>query len=243
MTDHRDDARDDARAERAGEGLAVALARLAQECVAATPEQVGAAVSLAATRLVPGAEQASVSLATRPRSIDTLGAVGELPPLADRAQVEVGEGPCVDAAWEHLVVHLRDCGHPTRWPRFCARATELGVGSMLSLQLGLDEDGADHDGERVGALNLYSCRPRSFGEEAEEVGRLVAAHATLALSAALRVRQLREALESRDVIGQAKGLLMARHGLGADEAFALLVRRARDTNTRLRDVAAGLVAG
>lgn len=116
--------------------LTVPMAYLAQLCLGATPEQVGAAVSLVATQVVPGAEQASVSIASRGQSIDTLGAAGELPPRADLAQMELKEGPCVEAAWEDALVHLRDTGRADRrWPRFAPRAAALGVGSMLALQL------------------------------------------------------------------------------------------------------------
>lgn len=231
---------------RAGEldDLVDELTALARSCTGATPEQVASAVSLTATKVVPGAEQASVSLANRSQGIETLGSVGPTPQLADLAQVELREGPCVSAAWDESVVHLLDTGAARGpWPDFRARAAELGVGSMLSLQLSLDPEEADRDAERVGVINLYATDREAFGPEASRLGRVLVAHATVAMVGALRVRQLTEALESRDVIGQAKGLIMARHGMGEDDAFQVLVRRARDTNTRLRDVAADLVAG
>lgn len=195
-------------------------------------------VADAACQLIPGVEQASVSLARRDVGIDTVAASGPLPARADAVQVATKQGPCIQVAWDdNRVARLPDTGSDIRWPRFSSRGKELGVGSMLSFQLVLDEA----DDERIGALNLYHTEPRAFGEESEAVGLLLSVHASVGVAHAERDEQLREALLGRDLIGQAKGLLMARHGVSADTAFDTLVRRSRDTNTRLRDVAAEIV--
>ena len=131
-------------------------------------------------------------------------------------------------------VLVEDLREDPRWPRFAAPASEAGLRSALSLRL-------FHEGGRTGALNLFSTRPHAFDDESQQVGALLARHAALALAAAHEVEQLQQAVATRDVIGQAKGMLMERHGLDADRAFAVLVRYSRDTNTRLRDVAEALV--
>jgi hypothetical protein len=96
-------------------------------------------------------------------------------------------------------------------------------------------------GDNLGALNLYSREPNSFDEESEHVGVLFAAHAALAYSAAQTEAQLNVAVSTRDLIGQAKGILIERHHITGDRAFAALVRISQDTNRKLRDVAAQLV--
>jgi GAF domain-containing protein len=131
-------------------------------------------------------------------------------------------------------VVVADLRHESRWPQFTAQALEAGVRSVLSLRL-------FDTGDRAGALTLLSTRPHAFDTESRQVGSLLARHAALALAAAHEVEQLQRAVATRDVIGQAKGMLMERHGLDADRAFAVLVRYSRDSNTRLRDVAEAVV--
>lgn len=198
-------------------------------------------VADAAVALVPGVEEASVSLARRGVGIDTLASAGSLPDLADAAQVQCGEGPCIQAAWQDKIARLDDTETDRTWPEFSRRARALGIGSMLSLQLSLPR--LDEEDDRIGAINTYAMRPHAFGADSARVGLILAVHASVGVGSAERESQLRTALDSRDVIGQAKGLIMAQQQVSADEAFALLVRQARDTNTRLRDLAATLVAG
>jgi AmiR/NasT family two-component response regulator len=102
----------------------------------------------------------------------------------------------------------------------------------------------DSDPPRLGALNLYSRRPGGLAAADLDVASVLAAHLAIALAVSHRgdrdraeVSDLRAALRSRDVIGQAKGILMARGGLTADEAFEVLVRASQRLNTKLRDLA------
>src|SRR3712207_9089476 len=87
-------------------------------------------------------------------------------------QDAVQEGPCLDAVWEHETVRIDDMRTDTRWPRFAAEAAALGVLSSLSLQLFVE-------GDNLGALNLYARQPHAFGEESEDVGLVLAAHAAV----------------------------------------------------------------
>jgi len=120
-----------------------------------------------------------------------------------------------------------------RWPDFTRRALDLGIRSMLSFQLYVAED-------TLGALNLYSDQAAAFTDESENIGLLFAAHAALAMAGARNHDDLTRALSMRDLIGQAKGILMERHRLTADQAFALLVRASQRTNTKLTDIARNL---
>jgi GAF domain-containing protein len=129
-----------------------------------------------------------------------------------------------------------------RFPHYGPKAAERGAVSTLSLPLAAD-------GRTVGALNLYSKQPDAFDRETVALGELLAAHAALAISAATAyyssrdlADQMRQALESRAVIEQAKGVLMAQQGLDADQAFAMLVELSQRSNRKLREVAQSVVA-
>lgn len=93
----------------------------------------------------------------------------------------------------------------------------------------------------MGALNLYSKSPDAFDDESREMGSVFAAHAAVALGSARNEEHLEAALASRDVIGQAKGLLMAREGITPDEAFAVLRKASQRLNVKLRDIAGRVV--
>jgi len=152
----------------------------------------------------------------------------------DALQHEFGEGPCLDAVYEHKTVRVDDMASESRWPAFASRAAEAGARSMLSFQLWVE-------GDNLGALNLYSRRPHAFDEDSEHIGLLYAAHAAVAYAAAQRQDQLQAAVDTRDLIGQAKGILMERYGIDDDRAFAFLVRLSMDRNQKLRDIAQHIV--
>jgi hypothetical protein len=120
-----------------------------------------------------------------------------------------------------------------RWPRFAHRAAEAGAGSMLSFRLWVE-------GDDLGALNLYGRQPNAFDEESEQVGLLFVSHAAIAWASAQKQDQLAESVDARDLIGQAKGIVMERYKLDSLKAFALLVRTSQHTNLKLRDIAAEL---
>jgi GAF domain-containing protein len=188
------------------------------------------AIVQAATGTVPGAEHASISSVVRRREVRTLAATGELPQLVDQAQYDTGEGPCLDSLYEHQTVRLDHLDTDTPWPTFAPRVRDIGVGSMLAIQLYVT-------GEDLGALNLHSTQPKAFNDESEQVGLLFAAHAAVALAGAQEQQHLHTALTSRDIIGQAKGILMERHKITAHEAFRLLVSASQTTNIKLHDIA------
>ena len=113
-------------------------------------------------------------------------------------------------------------------------AASHGIGSSLSVPLPFQT-------ATLGALNTYSTRVNGYTRESEVVGMILAVHVSVAVAFAERHEQMRDALAGRDLIGQAKGVLMAKQQISADLAFDLMVRRSRDTNTRLREVAATIV--
>ncbi len=182
---------------------------------------------------IPGAEYATVTLVAN-GTIETPVMVGDLGGQADNLQRELGEGPCIRAAVSDLTVWIDDMRTETRWPNFAAAAADLGIRSMACFFLYID-------GDDSAALNLHSTEPAAFTAEARQLGELFAAHAATALGAIQEKQQLRAALGSRDIIGQAKGMIMERYRLDADEAFALLARLSQDTNTKLVEVATQIV--
>jgi GAF domain-containing protein len=193
------------------------------------------AITHAAVGSVPGTDEAGITLVLDRRKVESRAPTGDLPREIDRAQERLGEGPCLDAVFEHPTVRIGDIGDEDRWPRFTAEAADLGVRSMLSFRLFVT-------GGNLGALNLYSAHPRAFDEESESIGLVFASHAAIALAGAQHEDQLRAALASRDLIGQAKGILMNQFKLTADQAFQVLVRASTRTNRKLSDIAEELCA-
>ncbi|MBQ6641449.1 MAG: GAF and ANTAR domain-containing protein [Saccharopolyspora sp.] len=215
--------------------LARVMSTLARNLEAETNEEetLGAVVQTA-VNTVPGVWAGGITQVHR-RQVHARVPTDEVVRKCDEAQQELGEGPCLDAIWQHETVVVDDMNGETRWPWFAARASELGVGSLISFRLFVQDD-------TLGALNLYGGHEVRFGEEVKTIGEIFAAHAALALSGARYYRQLSEAMTSRDNIGQAKGLLMCQHDLTAQQAFDLLVRASQQSNIKLTEVAAWVVA-
>lgn len=158
----------------------------------------------------------------------------------DEGQYQDGLGPCVEAIRTGTETSI--ALPAPQWPIFSERAQLGGVTSVFSLPLQVRD-------ETTGALNLYSIGGDSLSESATEVARSLAGHAAVVLANAATlasselIRQhLEEALTSRDLIGQAKGILMAREAMTADEAFDVLRRASQRSNRKLRDIAVELVS-
>jgi hypothetical protein len=118
-----------------------------------------------------------------------------------------------------------------RWPRFAPTAVRRGYRSILSAQLSTNAEG------RHAALNLYSHQPHAFDEQACVIAGLFATQASLMLYGAERAAGLQHALDTRGVIGQAKGILMERFKINEDEAFEMLITSSQGTNLKLVAVA------
>ncbi|MHA7287748.1 GAF and ANTAR domain-containing protein [Arthrobacter sp. MDT3-44] len=188
----------------------------------------------AALELVPGADEGSVSVVRGRENVGSRAPSSDLPKRIDALQMETGEGPCLEAAYEHRTVRVPDMGAEERWPLFARRASEAGARGMLSIQIWVT-------GDDLGALNLYSYEANAFTDESENIGLLIASHAAVAFAEAEESRQLREAIDSRDLIGQAKGILMERHKIKGPQAFIALSEASQRTNTKLRTVVDHLI--
>jgi GAF domain-containing protein len=189
------------------------------------------AVTRAAVDTVPGADECGISYVIARKQVEPRAWTSDLPRVLDALQGTLGQGPCLDAIWDERVVRVADVATEQRWPEFARQAAAHGVGSLLCFQLFVE-------GDHLGALNLYARRAGAFADPAsEDVGLVFAAHGAVALAGAEHEAELLAGLDSRDLIGQAKGILMERHRLTAAQAFALLVRTSSLTNRKLRDVA------
>ncbi|MCD2190490.1 GAF and ANTAR domain-containing protein [Actinomycetospora soli] len=188
-----------------------------------------------AIQSVPHVEQAGVSLVTKGGHVESHAPSSEVVHDLDRLQNELGEGPCLDSIWNEQRTLVDDMSRAhDRWPRYARAAAERGIGSLMSFQLFAQRGSA-------GALNLYSSRTHVFDEGTADTGRLFAAQAALVLHGAKRIEGLTVAVESRDTIGQAKGILMERFGVGQERAFSMLVESSQNTNLKLASVAEWLV--
>jgi GAF domain-containing protein len=187
------------------------------------------AITQAAVDTIPGVDWASITLVTESREVTVRAATDPLVKQIDEVQNATREGPCLEALWGAANVRVDDIAQDPRWPTWREKVVGLGAHSMLCFKL--------FASERLGALNLYAAELGQFDDESENIGVLFAAHAAVALASATEIDQLRAAVSTRDVIGQAKGILMERHKLTADEAFRLLVRASQESHIKLRDVA------
>lgn len=192
-------------------------------------EQLSRIVDLA-VRLVPGTEHASVAALDEGDHLETLAATSALAAAIDEAQRD-GVGPAFAVAADHLLVRVDDLGDDDdRWPGFAADAVELGIRSLLVCEL-------PALGPRTATLNLCSGGREAFPATAELIAPVFAARAAIALAHASEVAGLRTAIGSRQIIGQAVGILMERHRVTQNDAFQRLVSASQSRHIKLRDLA------
>ncbi len=190
---------------------------------------LGRIVDIAVSVIAP-CEHAGIDIVEKGR-VNAVVASDDVAAQIDAIQTEVGEGPCLDAIEQHEIFSTDDLMEESRWPQFARRAhEETGVRSIMGFRLHADDN-------TLGALDLYSSRPHAFDDDTAAVGSVLATHAAVAMSSARERETLQKAVETRDVIGQAKGILMARSHLSDDEAFDVLRRASQRLNVKLREVA------
>jgi GAF domain-containing protein len=194
-----------------------------------------------AKRTIPGADEVSVTLVTE-NDAHTAAYTGQLALTLDERQYGKGHGPCLDASAAPATLSLPDMATEERWPDWAARARQAGAGSSLSIGLPI------HD-RVAGALNVYATGSAAFDNDAIILGQTFAGYAAVAIAnahlydaQANLAQQMQAAMQSRAVIEQAKGIIMGSRRCSPDQAFTILTRVSQDTNRKLRDVAAALVA-
>lgn len=195
-----------------------------------------------AKTVMPGRPEASVLLLVRDRPT-TVVSTGQLATDLDETQYDRGHGPCLHAARTGELTEITDTRTETRWRDYVGHAAERGNLSSLSIPLVIDED------EQVtGALNVYARTPNAFDEDSRSAGTRFGPYAAVAVGNMYAYQNARDmadnlqiALESRAVIDQAKGVLMKRFKITADQAFQLLAQASMSADRKLRDVADHLV--
>ncbi|AGZ41603.1 GAF and ANTAR domain-containing protein [Actinoplanes friuliensis] len=190
---------------------------------------------------LPGAAEVSITLVPR-TGPHTAAFTGDTALQLDEVQYRKGTGPCLDAAAGQATVSVPDTTDDDRWDGWAAHASAAGIGSSLSVGLPI-LDTID------GAVNIYGRRRHAFDDATIRLARTFAGYAGTALanahlydSTASLAQHMQAAMENRAVIEQAKGIIMGERRCTADEAFAILTRASQDSNRKVREVAAALVA-
>ncbi|MBB5954169.1 GAF domain-containing protein [Saccharothrix tamanrassetensis] len=193
-----------------------------------------------ASRVIPDAENVSVTI-VGPDGASTAAATDEKVISIDVDQYAAGDGPCLEASRTQRPVRVSVEGAREQWPEFAVAAERAGVRAYLSAPLVVEDS-------VLGALNLYSSEEWAFDPFDEALLRLFTTAASTSITGFRRyershqlVAHLERALESRAEIDQAKGVLMAAHGITASEAFQRLVDESQTHNTKLRVVARNLL--
>jgi hypothetical protein len=221
--------------------LVVSLRRAARELIAKRSirdlDETLTQIVAAATETVPGADAGGISV-TEDGQVTSRNPTTPRVTKLDQLQSELREGPCITAIEEPAedgVIVAQDLAEDDarRWPRFAPQAVDAGYRAVLSTQLSATPT-------MRAALNLYARQPAVFDTASRQIAGLFGVQAAILLYGSEQAGQLQRAVDSRDVIGQAKGILMERFTLDDDEAFQMLVRSSQDTNLKLVEVATWL---
>ncbi|MEW2075125.1 MULTISPECIES: ANTAR domain-containing protein [unclassified Streptomyces] len=216
----------------AGLELAEALTAAARQLhETSTPESTLDTAVRLAVDLVPGADHAGISVIGRDNRRSTLAWTDDVVRTAEEdGDPGAGPQPYWHRLWNTPVAEVEDSENDEGDDALSG----LGLRSVLSLRLRADR-------RRLTVLTAYARKPRAFDETALRIGRLFTAHVGIALDSATVREQLTEAMRTRDLIGQATGILMERLDIDAAGAFDSLVRASQRENVKLRDLARRIV--
>lgn len=206
-------------------------------------EKVLTEITRIATGGIPGAESTSITLIKGDKAY-TAAHHGDMALAADELQYAKGNGPCMDAGRGGALLRIDDVRTEERWPDYVAHVQEVGIRGSQSVPV-------PYQGTTIGALNIYSTKPEAFatpqaleaGLKTAEVVAVAVANAEAHWQLSEQARNLSLAMESRAVIEQAKGVLMAQRQLTAEQAFEVLREASQRYNRKLREIAVGIVDG
>lgn len=195
-----------------------------------------------ATRAIDAAERCTISVPAN-GTLDTIATSSADAVALDDIQRETQEGPCLSALRQERTFMINDLSNDRTWPRFSPRAAaETTIQSVVAYVLEAQD-------EVLASLNLMSTRKDAFTQHDVDVGSMFAAHAAVILknisnheSLKRQVEQLEEGLRTRQMIGQAVGIIMATRHCSADSAFETLKTISQNTNRKLREIAEELVS-
>jgi GAF domain-containing protein len=192
-------------------------------------------ITLIATEVVPPCDFASISMVRDGKPMTPVFTEKDALTL-DEAQYKSGDGPCLSAIRHRGIQHVVVASEQ-RWPEFTHAAEALGVTATLSVPF-VNATSA------LGGINMYSRSARAYDEDDYETASLfadqigVAAANVVGYAGAFELAQhLQEAMQSRAVIEQAKGILMAAQRCSSDAAFDILKRASQNQNRKLREIA------
>ncbi len=194
-----------------------------------------------ATQVVEAAG-AGVMLASEEGDLEFVAASEQRVVEAEQHQAKLKAGACFEAYTTNRIVTVDDLGTDQRWPDYAQRVTSLGLCSVLGVPM-------NAFGQTIGVINFYREAPSRWSHEDVDAAEIITSMGAGYVMSANRLRaqhtlseQLHAAIGARDLIGQAKGVLMAREDVNADAAFEMLRQRSQDQNRRLRDLAQEIVA-
>jgi GAF domain-containing protein len=188
-----------------------------------------------AVRNVPHTDHCSVTTVHRHGPVTVEASTGEWPRAIAALVEKHREGPLLTVAFEHHMIHVDDMTADVPWPSYRRDVLDkTPIRTVLSYELLETKDA-------ISTMNFYADRPHVFDQESKEMALIFSTHAALALQLLRRDDEFRSALASRDVIGQAKGIIMERFDIDAVQAFELLVKFSQEANVKLVDIAMKLV--
>lgn len=203
--------------------------RLARTLGPGDLDQTLSLITEAAVEVLPDVTMASITIRHSDNRLETVAPTDGVLLGLDAAQYELQQGPCYETATDESYVVSSDLEADARWPDYTKAALDAGVRAQAGIAL--------FDGPRFqGALNLYSHQVGAF-EDLGPLGALFSHQAAVAIGYAQEVSDLRQAISTRQQIGQAIGIVMERYGLSEDRAFAFLARLSQDRNIKLREIA------
>lgn len=192
-------------------------------------------IAAMAVDLIDSCDVAGVCV-LRPGRNDTCAHTHASVQVMDDLQHDLAEGPAMGGASSPDVMSIGDLSGDAPWPRWASEVVErTGVRSYLGFRLFVEGD------DSIGLLNLYAYEPHAFDHEDQLDGLVAAAHASVALSSSVRHDQMHTALTSRQLIGEATGILRERFELTSEQAFAVLKRLSSQQNIKLFVVAQHVV--
>ena len=197
-------------------------------------DQTLANITAAAVEVLPDVQWSSLTIKHADGRLETVAPTHEMLRELDAAQYELQEGPCYEAAVDTVHVVSPHLAADDRFPRYAPVALRAGIRAQAGIRL-FDAPGSN------GALNLYSDKVGAF-EDLGMLADLFAHQSAVALDYARRVDQLEEAVKTRQLIGQAVGMVMERFQVDEARAFGFLTRLSNQENLKLRLVAERLLA-
>ena len=214
--------------------MAEAFAQLAVELYEAPGLADTAEAVLAFALQALNCGYAGLALAARRGHLEIVAVTDRVVETLYRAQIDNGEGPVLQAVGGGVTVSVPDITNEARWPAWARQAQAAGIRSVLHIPMTTATS-------TVGVLSLYSTEPHAFSDDDEAIAYLLAEHASVAVADARQDETLAQAVDARQIVGQAEGILMERFQVDGDRAFAILRRYSQDTNTKLRVVAKRLI--